>query len=92
MKTGYVVLVMSAVLLGTSWGNYGDVPSKQPCKPGFSESFYTVFVSRDILQGQTLLKAEWQTEQTEQRCSVHTAHFYTAAGSECATVLLLDPA
>ncbi|KAG5838407.1 hypothetical protein ANANG_G00223390 [Anguilla anguilla] len=57
MKTGYVILVMSAVLLGTSWGNYGAVPPKPPCRPGFSESFYTVFVSRDILQGQSILKA-----------------------------------
>ncbi|XP_036389873.1 cadherin-4 [Megalops cyprinoides] len=56
MKTAYVILLMSALLLGTSWGNYGDIPSKPPCRPGFSESFYTVFVSRDILQGQSILK------------------------------------
>uniref|UniRef100_A0A8C9VUH6 Cadherin prodomain domain-containing protein n=1 Tax=Scleropages formosus TaxID=113540 RepID=A0A8C9VUH6_SCLFO len=29
-----------------------------PCRPGFSESFYTVFVSRDILQGQSILKGK----------------------------------
>uniref|UniRef100_A0A3B3QS77 Uncharacterized protein n=1 Tax=Paramormyrops kingsleyae TaxID=1676925 RepID=A0A3B3QS77_9TELE len=57
MKTGFVILLMTTTILSTSWGNY-DLPSKPPCRPGFSESFYTVFVSRDILQGQSILKGK----------------------------------
>ncbi|KAL4605001.1 cadherin-4 isoform X1 [Arapaima gigas] len=57
MTAGLVMVsVLSTALLSASWGNYGDVPSKPPCRPGFSESFYTVLVSRDILQGQSILK------------------------------------
>uniref|UniRef100_A0A3Q1HDE7 Uncharacterized protein n=1 Tax=Acanthochromis polyacanthus TaxID=80966 RepID=A0A3Q1HDE7_9TELE len=29
---------------------------KPPCRPGFSQNFYTVIVSRDVLHGQSILK------------------------------------
>ncbi|XP_048873433.1 cadherin-4 isoform X2 [Brienomyrus brachyistius] len=60
MKTGFIILLMTTTMLSTSWGNY-DLPSKPPCRPGFSESFYTVFVSRDILQGQSILKVKFDS-------------------------------
>ncbi|KAJ8258917.1 hypothetical protein COCON_G00179290 [Conger conger] len=56
MKIVCAISLMSASLLGTSWGSHGGLSSKPPCRPGFSESFYSVFVSRDILQGQSSLK------------------------------------
>lgn len=31
---------------------------KAPCRPGFSQSFYTVIVSRDVLRGQSILKGK----------------------------------
>uniref|UniRef100_A0AAY4EAA2 Cadherin-4 n=1 Tax=Denticeps clupeoides TaxID=299321 RepID=A0AAY4EAA2_9TELE len=44
--------------------NRGDLPKpKPPCRPGFSESFYTVFVSRDILQGRSILKVKFDACQ-----------------------------
>ncbi|MFT7800799.1 cadherin-4 isoform X3 [Arapaima gigas] len=62
MTAGLVMVsVLSTALLSASWGNYGDVPSKPPCRPGFSESFYTVLVSRDILQGQSILKVKFDS-------------------------------
>ncbi|XP_041080794.1 cadherin-4 isoform X1 [Polyodon spathula] len=56
MKTVFLVLLMNALSFGTSWGNYGDLAPKPPCRAGFSESFYTVLVSREILEGQSILK------------------------------------
>ncbi|KAM7411548.1 hypothetical protein PAMA_021507 [Pampus argenteus] len=35
----------------------GEHASKGPCRPGFSQSFYSVLISRDLLQGQDVLKA-----------------------------------
>lgn len=31
---------------------------KPPCRPGFSQNFYTVIVSRDVLHGQSILKGK----------------------------------
>lgn len=33
-------------------------PLKPPCTPGFSQNFYTVIVSRDLLHGQSILKGK----------------------------------
>ncbi|KAJ8391908.1 hypothetical protein AAFF_G00083790 [Aldrovandia affinis] len=57
-KFDFAFLLMSAFLLCTSMGSHGGLPSNPPCRPRFSESFYSVFVSRDILQGQSTLKDE----------------------------------
>ncbi|XP_041114367.1 cadherin-4-like [Polyodon spathula] len=59
MKIVFLILLMNALLFGTSWGNYGDLTSKPPCRAGFSESFYTVLVSREILEGQSILKVKF---------------------------------
>ncbi|XP_041080795.1 cadherin-4 isoform X2 [Polyodon spathula] len=59
MKTVFLVLLMNALSFGTSWGNYGDLAPKPPCRAGFSESFYTVLVSREILEGQSILKVKF---------------------------------
>ncbi|XP_030634245.1 cadherin-4 [Chanos chanos] len=53
---GSVIILTCALVVGTSLGDRGGVPTMPPCRPGFSESFYTVFVSRDLLQGQSILK------------------------------------
>ncbi|CAB1441991.1 unnamed protein product [Pleuronectes platessa] len=37
-------------------GNKAGQPLKPPCRPGFSQNFYTVIVSRDVLHGQSILK------------------------------------
>uniref|UniRef100_A0A673L6S4 Cadherin-4 n=1 Tax=Sinocyclocheilus rhinocerous TaxID=307959 RepID=A0A673L6S4_9TELE len=47
MKTGCAILVACALVVGTSLGSHGNAP----CRPGFSQSFYTVFVPRGVLQG-----------------------------------------
>ncbi|XP_033909789.1 cadherin-4-like isoform X1 [Acipenser ruthenus] len=56
MKIVLITLLLNVLSFGTSWGNYGDLASKPPCRAGFSESFYTVLVSREILEGQSILK------------------------------------
>uniref|UniRef100_A0A667ZXU2 Cadherin-4 n=1 Tax=Myripristis murdjan TaxID=586833 RepID=A0A667ZXU2_9TELE len=33
---------------------------KPPCRPGFSQNFYTVIVSRDVLHGQSILKVKFE--------------------------------
>lgn len=33
-------------------------PLKPPCRPGFSQNFYTVIVPRDVLHGQSILKGK----------------------------------
>ncbi|CAK6958400.1 cadherin-4 isoform X2 [Scomber scombrus] len=37
-------------------GSKAGQPLKPPCRPGFSQNFYTVIVSRDVLHGQSILK------------------------------------
>uniref|UniRef100_A0A668A5C5 Uncharacterized protein n=1 Tax=Myripristis murdjan TaxID=586833 RepID=A0A668A5C5_9TELE len=32
--------------------------STVPCRPGFSQSFYSVLISRDVMQGQNILKGK----------------------------------
>ncbi|XP_029362169.1 cadherin-4-like isoform X2 [Echeneis naucrates] len=50
-------LVLTAVLLSASfWRNNGEHASKGPCHPGFSQSFYSVQISRDVLQGHSIHK------------------------------------
>lgn len=39
-------------------GTKAGQPPTPPCRPGFSECFYTVFVSRDLLRGQSILKGK----------------------------------
>ncbi|RXN11125.1 cadherin-4-like isoform X1 [Labeo rohita] len=56
MKTGCAILVACALLVGTSWGSHGNVQAIAPCRPGFSQSFYTVFVPRGVLQGLNIHK------------------------------------
>ncbi|XP_063065127.1 cadherin-4-like [Engraulis encrasicolus] len=56
MKAGFVILLIGTILLGTSWVTKGDLPLNAPCRPGFSQSFYTLLVSRDVVQGQSILK------------------------------------
>uniref|UniRef100_A0A8K9UHS4 Cadherin prodomain domain-containing protein n=1 Tax=Oncorhynchus mykiss TaxID=8022 RepID=A0A8K9UHS4_ONCMY len=54
---GSSLLHCCACLACTSFCSAGQ-PPKPPCRPGFSESFYTVFVSRDLLRGQSILKGK----------------------------------
>uniref|UniRef100_A0A4W5PF45 Cadherin-4 n=1 Tax=Hucho hucho TaxID=62062 RepID=A0A4W5PF45_9TELE len=56
MNLGSVLILTCTLLVDTSWATKADQPPKPPCRPGFSESFYTVFVSRDLLRGQSILK------------------------------------
>lgn len=39
-------------------GSRASQPLKPPCRPGFSQNFYTVIVSRDVLHGQRILKGK----------------------------------
>lgn len=39
-------------------GSKAGQPLKPPCRPGFSQNFYTVIVSRDVLHGQSILKGK----------------------------------
>ncbi|XP_068172386.1 cadherin-4 [Antennarius striatus] len=55
MNVGCIILAFS-LIVGTSSGSKGSQALKPPCRPGFSQNFYTVIVSRDLLHGQSLLK------------------------------------
>ncbi|KAM9524234.1 cadherin-4-like isoform 2-T2 [Salvelinus alpinus] len=59
MNLGSVLILTCTLLVDTSWATKADQPPKPPCRPGFSESFYTVFVSRDLLRGQSILKVKF---------------------------------
>ncbi|XP_030230059.1 cadherin-4 isoform X2 [Gadus morhua] len=56
MNIGFVALLTCTLLVGSTLGTKLGQPPKPPCKPGFSQNFYTVIVSRDILRGQSILK------------------------------------
>uniref|UniRef100_A0A674ASZ6 Uncharacterized protein n=1 Tax=Salmo trutta TaxID=8032 RepID=A0A674ASZ6_SALTR len=46
------------VLSFLSQGTNGDLVSKAPCRPGFSQSSYSVLISRDVLQSQSIIKGK----------------------------------
>ncbi|CAL8250716.1 unnamed protein product [Gadus morhua 'NCC'] len=50
-------LLSALVFLATIWETKGAQASKDPCQPGFAQSFYSVSVSRDVAQGQHITKA-----------------------------------
>ncbi|XP_068610268.1 cadherin-4-like isoform X2 [Brachionichthys hirsutus] len=56
MRTDFGLLLAAAVLLNTFRRNNGEPASNSPCRAGFSQSFYSVLISRDVLQGQGILK------------------------------------
>uniref|UniRef100_A0A3P9NNS9 Uncharacterized protein n=1 Tax=Poecilia reticulata TaxID=8081 RepID=A0A3P9NNS9_POERE len=47
-----------AVFFSSFQRNNGEHASQGPCRPGFSQSFYSVQISRDVLQGQGVLKGK----------------------------------
>uniref|UniRef100_A0A672RXC2 Cadherin-4 n=1 Tax=Sinocyclocheilus grahami TaxID=75366 RepID=A0A672RXC2_SINGR len=63
MKTGCAILVACALVVGTSLGSHGNAP----CTPGFSQSFYTVFVPRGVLQGLNIHKGKMKFETCQQK-------------------------
>ncbi|KAF7660760.1 hypothetical protein LDENG_00275770 [Lucifuga dentata] len=66
MRRDFAVVLTAALLIDTFWRNNGEHTSKDPCRPGFSQSFYSVLVSRDVLQGQGILKVEYDIKYCEQ--------------------------
>lgn len=51
-------LSMSYIVFFPFQRNNGEHASKGPCRPGFSQSFYSVLISRDVLQGQGIGKGK----------------------------------
>ena len=51
-------LTAPVLLLFIPQGSKAGQPLKPPCRPGFSQNFYTVIVSRDVLHGQSILKGK----------------------------------
>ncbi|KAI3369518.1 hypothetical protein L3Q82_007727 [Scortum barcoo] len=64
MNVGCVVLACT-LLVGASSGSKASQPLKPPCRPGFSQNFYTVIVSRDVLHGQSILKEVQHQQEGE---------------------------
>ncbi|CAL8337412.1 unnamed protein product [Merluccius merluccius] len=56
MNLGSAALLTCTLLVAPSLGTKPGQPPKPLCKAGFSQNFYTVIVSRDILHGQSILK------------------------------------
>ncbi|XP_077368826.1 cadherin-4-like [Festucalex cinctus] len=56
MRTDLALVLTAALLLDTFRVNNGEHSSKGPCRPGFLQSFYSVLIPRDILQGQVIRK------------------------------------
>ncbi|XP_041946291.1 cadherin-4 [Alosa sapidissima] len=61
MKIDFALILACTLLVGTSWGRGGGgggggVLPDGPCRSGFSESFYTVFIPQDLLHGQSILR------------------------------------
>ncbi|XP_078803683.1 cadherin-4 isoform X3 [Oryzias latipes] len=59
MNVSRVILACS-LLTGASWGSKTGQPPKTSCRPGFSQNFYTVIVSGDVLHGQSILKVKFE--------------------------------
>ncbi|XP_037101585.1 cadherin-4-like [Syngnathus acus] len=56
MRTDLALVLTAALLLDTFRVNNGQPSSKGHCRPGFSQSFYSILIPRDILQGQAIRK------------------------------------
>ncbi|KAI4823620.1 hypothetical protein KUCAC02_012198 [Chaenocephalus aceratus] len=59
MRTDFALVLTAALLVDTFGRNNGEQASKGPCQPGFSQSFYSVLISRDVLQGHGTLKGNY---------------------------------
>ncbi|XP_060766349.1 cadherin-4 isoform X1 [Neoarius graeffei] len=55
MTVGLLLPLAAALVLTSSPGSAGD-PTADPCRLGFSQNFYTVFIPREQLQGQSIVK------------------------------------
>lgn len=53
-------LLMSSTVFSFFQKNNGAHASKGPCQAGFSQSFYSLRVSRDVLKGGGVQKGEWR--------------------------------
>lgn len=51
---------MSSTVFSFFQENNGAHASKGPCQAGFSQSFYSLLVSRDVLKGGGVRKGEWR--------------------------------
>lgn len=51
---------MSSTVFSFFQKNNGTHASKGPCQAGFSQSFYSLLVSRDVLKGGGVRKGEWR--------------------------------
>ncbi|KAM8830553.1 cadherin-4-like isoform 1-T1 [Synchiropus picturatus] len=56
MRTDFALVLAAALFLDSFTGNNGVQASKDPCRPGFTQSFYSVPVLKDLLQSQVNLK------------------------------------
>ncbi|XP_037334132.2 LOW QUALITY PROTEIN: cadherin-4-like [Pungitius pungitius] len=56
MRSHFAAVLTAALLLDSFWRNNGERPSEGPCRPGFSQSFYSLLISRDVLQGRDTRK------------------------------------
>lgn len=52
-------LLMSSTVFSFFQKNNGAHASEGPCRAGFTQSFYSVLVSRDVLKGVGVRKGEW---------------------------------
>nr|XP_054587001.1 cadherin-4 isoform X2 [Nothobranchius furzeri] len=59
MKVRLLVQLVCTLLVGASSGSRTGQLQKA-CRPGFSQNFYTVIVSRDKLHGQSILKVKFE--------------------------------
>ncbi|XP_019746868.1 cadherin-4 [Hippocampus comes] len=64
MRTDLALFLTAALLLDTFRVNNGQHSPKGPCQPGFSQSFYSVLIPRDTLQGQAIHKGASVSSQT----------------------------
>ncbi|KAK7878680.1 hypothetical protein WMY93_030516 [Mugilogobius chulae] len=56
-STDFAAVVLTAALLFDScWRNNGEHAAHSPCHPGFSQSFFSVLVPKDALQGRAIQK------------------------------------
>ncbi|KAL6464445.1 hypothetical protein MHYP_G00267620 [Metynnis hypsauchen] len=57
MNLFFVATLACALAVESSLGSPEGL-TVDPCRPGFSQSFYTAFVSREMLRGQSILKGQ----------------------------------
>lgn len=76
-------LLMSSTVFSFFQKNNGAHASEGPCQAGFSQSFYSLLVSKDVLKGGGVRKGEWHRRRPASRFQPELSPLLVREGGGC---------